>query len=94
MAELRPSVDVTALDTAEDALLTALMVELSAEVNGFVAVEALGSSIEGIDALDLPVKKELPITKIYRKTTPIIIPGANIFSEACQEDSLYSCQNN
>jgi hypothetical protein len=94
LAELKPSVDVTALDTLEVALLTALIVELSAEVNGFVAVEALGSSIEGIDAFDLPVKKELPMTKIYRKIIPIIIPGANIFSEACHEDSLYSCQNN
>jgi hypothetical protein len=50
--------------TELETLLTALIELLMADVTALVAVEAGGSSIEGIEGLDPLVKKELPITKI------------------------------
>ena len=50
--------------TEFDTLLTALIELLMADVTALVAVEAGGSSIEGIEGLEPLVKKGLPIKKI------------------------------
>jgi hypothetical protein len=71
LAELRPSEFVSAavapemeLAAAVVALLTALIELLMAEVRGLVAVEAEGSSIEGIEALEPFIKTIPPAKKI------------------------------
>jgi len=50
--------------TELEALLTALIELLIADVTALVAVEAAGSSIEGIEGIDPLVKKELPMKNI------------------------------
>ena len=54
----------TELATEADALLTAFMDVLMADVTEFVAVEAGGSSIAGIEGRVPDVKKVLPVKKI------------------------------
>jgi hypothetical protein len=90
LAELKPSELVIAPAAPEielAAVLTALIDVLIADVKGFVAVDAEGSSIDGIEGLEPFVKRIPPAKKIYTNTAVMIIPGAKIFREACHVES-------